>query len=236
VAEGRTFLLMGSGEFEPWSEEVERAALQGARGDGSVAIVPTASFPDGQAIFERWGALGLGHYEAMGVAARLVSLTDRSDAMREEFASQVADASMVFFSGGKPRYLAEAIGETPFWDGMLAALDRGAVFAGCSAGAMIASHASDGKERLGGAWLLGLGLIANTSFGVHWDKVRFIPGMRPFLMRRVRRDGWFVGIDERTAILGDGSRWTVFGNRTAMVRGRGRTRSFLAGESFATAG
>lgn len=236
MAEARTFLLMGSGEFEPWSEEVERAALQGARGDGSVAIVPTASFPDGQAIFERWGAMGLAHYEAMGVAARLVSLRDRSDAMREEFGSQVADASMVFFSGGKPRYLAEAIGGTPFWYGLLAALDRGAVFAGCSAGAMIASHASDGKERLGGAWLLGLGLVANTSFGVHWDKVRFIPGMRPFLMRRVRRDGWFVGIDERTAILGDGSRWTVFGNRTAMVRGRGRTRSFLAGESFATAG
>ena len=201
-----------------------------------MAIVPTASFPDGLAIFERWGAMGLSHYEAMGVAARLVSLRDRSDAMREEFASQVADASMVFFSGGKPRYLAEAIGGTPFWDGMLAALDRGAVFAGCSAGAMIASHASDGKERLGGAWLLGLGLVANTSFGVHWDKVRFIPGMRPFLMRGVRRDGWFVGIDERTAILGDGSRWTVFGNRTATVRGRGRTRSFLAGESFATAG
>jgi len=156
--------------------------------------------------------------------------------MREEFGSQVADASMVFFSGGKPRYLAEAIGGTPFWDGMPAALDRGAVFAGCSAGAMIASHASDGKERLGGAWLLGLGLVANTRFGVHWDKVRFIPGMRPFLMRRVRRDGWFVGIDERTAILGDGSRWTVFGNRTAMVRGEGRTRSFRAGESFTTAG
>jgi len=236
VAEGRTFLLMGSGEFEPWSEEVERAAIHGARGDGSVAIVPTASFPDGQAIFDRWGAMGLAHYEAMGVPARIVRLRDRSDAMRDELASQVGEASMVFFSGGKPRYLAEAIGGTPFWDGLLAALDRGAVFVGCSAGAMIASHASDGKERLGGAWLLGLGLIPNTSFGVHWDKVRFIPGMRPFLMRRVRRDGWFVGIDERTAILGDGSRWTVFGNRTAMVRGRGRTRSFRAGESFATAG
>ena len=235
MAERRTFLLMGSGEFEAWSEEVEQAALQGARGDGSVAIVPTASFPDGQAIFDRWGALGLEHYEAMGVPARIVPLRDRSDAMREELASQVAEASMVFFSGGKPRYLAEAIGGTPFWDGVLAALDHGAVFVGCSAGAMVASHASDGKERLGGAWLLGLGLIANTSFGVHWDKVRFIPGMRPFLMRRVRRDGWFVGIDERTAILGDGIRWTVFGNRTAMVRGRGRTRSFRGGESFATA-
>ncbi len=119
MADGRTFLLMGSGEFEPWSEEVEGAALQGARGDGTVAIVPAASFPDGQAIFDRWGAMGLEHYEAMGVPARIVPLRDRADAMREEFAGQVADASMVFFSGGKPRYLAEAIGGTPFWDGLL---------------------------------------------------------------------------------------------------------------------
>jgi cyanophycinase-like exopeptidase len=99
----------------------------------------------------------------MGVPARIVPVRDRSDAMREEFARQVADASMVFFSGGKPRYLAEAIGGTPLWDGLLAALDCGAVFAGCSAGAMVASHASDGRERLGGTWLLGLGLIPNTS-------------------------------------------------------------------------
>ena len=166
MADGRTFLLMGSGEFEPWSEEVERTALAGARGDGSVAIVPTASFPGGQAVFDRWGAMGLAHYEAMGVPARIVTLRDRTDAMREEFAGQVADASMVFFSGGKPRYLADVVKGTPFWDGLLAALDRGAVFAGCSAGAMVASHASDGKERLAGTWLLGLGLIPNTSFGV----------------------------------------------------------------------
>jgi cyanophycinase len=235
VADERTFLLMGSGEFEPWSEGVERAALRDARGDGSVAIVPAASFLDGETVFDRWGAMGLEHYDAMSIPARVVPLRERADAMREDVVRQLAAASMVFFSGGKPRYLAEVVKDTPFWNALLAALDRGAVFAGCSAGAMIASHSSDGRERLGSAWLLGLGLIPSTSFGVHWDKVRFIPGMRPFLMRRMRRPGWFVGIDERTAILGDGSRWTVFGNRTAMVRGEGRTRSFRAGESFTTA-
>jgi cyanophycinase len=235
VADGRTFLLMGSGEFEHWSVGVERAALRDARGDGSVSIAATASFADGETVFDRWGAMGLEHYDAMAVPARLVPLRERADAMREEVVRQLAAASMVFFSGGKPRYLAEVVKDTPFWNALLAALDRGAVFAGCSAGAMIASHSSDGRERLGSAWLLGLGLIPSTSFGVHWDKVRFIPGMRPFLMRRLRRPGWFVGIDERTAILGDGSRWTVFGNRTAMVRGEGRTRSFRAGESFTTA-
>ena len=28
----RTFLLMGSGEFEPWSDEIEAAALDGRTG------------------------------------------------------------------------------------------------------------------------------------------------------------------------------------------------------------
>src|SRR5207237_5626321 len=43
----RTFLLQGSGEFEPWTADVERRALAGAVGDGSVAILPTASAPEG---------------------------------------------------------------------------------------------------------------------------------------------------------------------------------------------
>ncbi len=236
IAEGRTFLLMGSGEFEPWSEEVERAALARATGDGSVVIVPTASVPDGKDVFDGWATMGLEHYQAMGVPATAVGLRTRADAMREDLAPGLADASMVFFSGGKPQYLAGVMGGTVFLDRLLAAMDRGAVFAGCSAGAMIASREGFGTSRVGRTWLQGLGLVPDTSFGVHWDKVRYIPGMRSYLMSRVDHDGWFVGIDERTAILGAGRAWTVFGRRTAMVRNNGRTRSYRAGQSFSTLG
>lgn len=46
--------LMGSGEFEPWSEEAERVLLSQSSGDGSVAVLPLAhlkarSMPTGRA-------------------------------------------------------------------------------------------------------------------------------------------------------------------------------------------
>jgi cyanophycinase-like exopeptidase len=229
----RTFLLLGSGEFEPWSSEVERVALQGASGDGSVLVLPTASAPEGERVFDRWAQMSLGHYAGMGVSARIVPLKARADAERADLAEALGGASMAFFSGGNPRHLAATLKDTSFFSALIRAMERGLVFAGCSAGAIVAGRSPDAKPRLGTAWLAGLGLIANASFGVHWDRMRYFPGARPFLMSRLDRTGSFVGIDERTAILGDGERWTVHGARTAMVRHAGVTHSYRARESFA---
>jgi cyanophycinase len=231
VSANRTFLLMGSGEFEPWSEKVERVALEG-RPD-SVAMLPTASAPEGDAVFDRWANMGLEHFAAMGVDARVVLLKRREDAERDDISSAIADVGMIFFSGGNPRYLADAIFATRFWDALNAALDRGAVFAGCSAGAMVAGHRRDTRPKIGATWVAGVGLIPNGSFGVHWDRMRFIPGMRGFVMSR-SRGGWFAGIDERTAILGDGVDWRVFGLGRVTLRVNGDTRSIRPGERFST--
>ncbi|MGH2672095.1 MAG: Type 1 glutamine amidotransferase-like domain-containing protein [Actinomycetota bacterium] len=231
MSANRTFLLMGSGEFEPWSEEVERAALE-AR-PKSVAILPTASAPEGDGMFDRWAEMGLEHYSAMGVGAQAVPLKRREDAERDEIAAAIADVGMIFFSGGNPRYLADSIDGTRFWDEMSAALDRGTVFAGCSAGAMVAGHRRDTRPKVGATWVAGLGLVPNGSFGVHWDRMRFIPGMRGFVMSR-SKGGWFAGIDERTAILGDGEEWRVFGLGTVSLRLDGERRTIRPGESFST--
>jgi cyanophycinase len=231
VSANRTFLLMGSGEFEPWSEEVERAALRGR--PNSVAILPTASAPEGDAVFDRWANMGLEHYAAMGVDARVVPLKRREDAEREQVAESIADVGMIFFSGGNPRYLADTIDGTRFWDELDAALDRGTVFAGCSAGAMVAGHRRDVRPKVGATWVAGLGLVPTGSFGAHWDRMRFIPGMRGFVISRAK-GGWFAGIDERTAILGDGKEWRVFGLGTVSLRLDGERRAVGAGESFST--
>ena len=53
--------LLGSGEFEPWTDELERELLAGATGDGSVAIVATASASEGSA-YHHWVEKGLAHY------------------------------------------------------------------------------------------------------------------------------------------------------------------------------
>ena len=230
----RTFLLMGSGEFEPWSQEVERVALAVAKGDGRVIVVPTASAAEGDRVFDRWASMGLAHYEAMGVPAEVLPVKVRGDALREDLAERVADASMVFFSGGKPKRLAAAIVDTPVWRAVLAAIERGAVYAGCSAGAMVASQSRDGKKRPTGSWTFGLGLVSGASFGVHWDRVRHVPLAGRSLAARVPEGTAFVGVDERTAILGDGRSWTVYGNGEVQVRMGKSSRSHRAGDVFET--
>ena len=230
----RTFLLMGSGEFEPWSNEIEAAALDGRL--GPVAVLPTASSAEGDDVFGRWGSMGLEHYAAAGIDARLVPVKTREDADREEIARELEGAAMVFFSGGKPQHLAETIHGTRLWDALLAALDAGTVYAGCSAGALIASQSREQRRERGvrTGWVYGLGLVPHVSFGVHWDKVKVIPGLRSVVMSRIPPGSWFVGLDERTAILGDGRRWRVYGVGEVTVRHAGGTEIHEAGATFET--
>jgi cyanophycinase len=228
----RTFLLLGSGEFEPWTHDVESRALADATGDGSVAILPTASATEGDAVFDRWGRMGLDHYAEVDLRAEVLPVKRRDDAFREELAERVEAASVVYFSGGKPQHLADVLRDTPLLDAILRAMDRGAVWAGCSAGAMVVSRARDGAR--GSSWLFGLGLVAHASFGVHWDRAAKIPGLAWWMTSRLPDATWFVGIAERTAILGDGGRWEVFGRGEVDVRGPDRRETFGAGQRFTT--
>jgi cyanophycinase-like exopeptidase len=222
---------MGSGEFEPWSGEVERVALRDR--PARVAICPAASAPEGDAVFDRWATMGLEHYASIGLEASVVPLKTRADADDEAVVRSLDGVGMVFFSGGNPRYLADTVRDTAFWRTVEARLDAGLVYAGCSAGAIVASRLPETRPRLGATWVAGLGLVPAGSFGAHWDRARFIPGMRSFVMSRAR-GGWFVGIDERTAILGDGARWQVFGRGSATLRLDGRSSTFRAGERLET--
>jgi len=108
------------------------------------------------------------------------------------------------------------------------------VYTGCSAGAMVASRVRDAGGRRGTSWLFGLGLVPNVSFGVHWDRAARIPGAQWWMTSRLPDDTWFVGIDEKTAILGDGVRWSVHGRGRVTLHGPGEDATYRAGEQFET--
>ena len=78
--------LLGSGEFEPWTEPVDRWLLDRATGDGTVLILPTASAPEGDRVFTMWADMGLAHYGRLGIASEVVPMKTREDADRPEFA------------------------------------------------------------------------------------------------------------------------------------------------------
>jgi cyanophycinase len=231
VGDARRFLLLGAGEFLPWSEEAERHVLRLTRRTGPIAVLPTASAPEGDAVFDRWGRMGLDHYAQLGLEARVVPLKTRDDASEPALVAALDDASMIFFSGGNPAYLARTLDGTPFLDALLRALGGGMVFAGCSAGAMVVG-ARVGTTSGPGFRSAGLGLIAHARFGVHWNRVPGLPGVKRFMTAGMERADAFVGIDEMTAIAGDGARWRVFGAGRAEVRRLGDRSFFGAGEEF----
>jgi cyanophycinase len=219
MEQGR-FLLLGSGEFEPWAAEAERFALSRAAGDGSVAILATASGREGDSVFERWIAMGVRHYESLGITGHPVRVRTRIDALDANTATLLDNVSMVFFSGGSPKYLAQTLSGTPLWDGVQRLLNRGGVFGGCSAGAMIA-----GATGMPFPFASGLGLLPTTALGVHWDALSgwWIRWLRDRAPRRLPPSVRFLGVAEHTAIATDGDGWQVFGTGVVDVR-RGSDR------------
>jgi cyanophycinase len=232
----RLFGLLGSGEFEPWSEAVDRALLARASGDGTVLILPTASAAEGDAVFDRWARMGRQHFARLGVPHRIVPLKTRHDAERPELAESLERASIAYFSGGNPAYLAGVLAGTPFWEAVLRAMDRGLAYVGCSAGvACLGDVAPDSSARSfdGDVWKPGLQLFPNVHFGPHWDALDgFVPGLRAFIEASVPTEHVLLAIDERTAVVGDGASWTVVGSGGAYLREQGTWRAVMAGSSF----
>jgi cyanophycinase len=229
--------LLGSGEFEPWTRGLDLTLLRAAAsGDGTVAIVPTASALEGPT-FDRWARKGLDHYAALGVPAHVIDLRERADAERRDVIRRLDRCSLIFFSGGNAAYLAATLAGSPFWDAVLDRLADGAAFAGCSGGACVAgafAPASVTDFVWESGWNPGLGLLPDAWVLPHFDALdRHRRELRSYFLERIPPTGWALGIDEGTAVLWDGARWSVVGEGGVFV-GRDRdARRFAVGETFA---
>ena len=233
---GVAIALLGSGEFDPWSAPVERWLVERSRNPGGVAlVVPTASAYEGEESFARWGAKGLEHYASLELPAEVLPLRTREDAHREDFVRRLDDASIVFFSGGNPFRLAEAVRDTPFWAALLAALPEGLPYAGCSAGVACLTEMTYDSETqdFEGMWKPGLGYVRETLFGPHWDIVdTWVPGASEFIVGSVRDGQTFVGLDEDTAMVGDADEWKVIGRQAIHVLRDGAWATYRDGDAF----
>lgn len=228
--------LLGSGEFDPWSAPVERRLLERSKtGDGPVLIFPTAAAHEGEESFDAWGRKGLEHYRELGIPAEVVPLKTRGDAHRDEIVGRLARASMVFFSGGNPARLTEVVRETPFWDALCAGLRDGLAYAGCSAGVACLTEVTYDSDTadFDSVWAPGLGYVRGVLFGPHWDIVdTWIPGASQFIVASVKPGDTFVGIDEETAMVGDGRSWEVMGRAAVHVFRDGAWDHHARGDAF----
>ena len=227
--------LLGSGEFQPWSEPVDQRLVAEADGDGRVLILPTASAPEGKDVFERWGSLGLAHFSRLDIPSEVLDLKTREDSDDPRLIERLEGASAVYFSGGNPAYLAATLAESDFLDAMLKQLERGMAYAGCSAGVACLNEITFDSDttEMGEVWKPGLDLVPRSLFAPHWDMVdTWIPGARDFIIGSVPDGYTFVGLDEDTAMVGDGATWEVLGKSGIHVRTNGTSSTYRDGQHF----
>jgi cyanophycinase len=218
-----TIALLGSGEFEPWTVPVDTWCVGNAtqRSD-KVLVAPTASAPEGESVFRRWADMGIAHYRAMGLSPELLSLRERDDASRPEIVEALEGASLIFFSGGNPGYLAETLLGTPFWEALSARVLRGEIaFGGCSAGvSFLGAKAPYVSEAGVDHWTDGTELLPRGYVMPHFDALDgYAPGLRRLLLTMKPEGSIVVGIDENTAMFGDGEHWTVLGSGSVWLEG-----------------
>ena len=233
----RAYAFLGAGEFEPWSEVVDRWVLERAKGDGRVLILPTASAPEGDDVFEDWAAKGLEHYGRLGVPAEVVPMKTREDAERDDLVARVRDASAVYFSGGNPYHLASVLRGSAFCHAMVDRLEDGLGFIGCSAGVACLTETTydTAAENLTSPemWKPGLEYVRRILFAPHWDMVEhWFPGAQAFIVSSLEPGQTLVAIDEQTAMVGDGSRWDVLGRAGVHLHRDGAWTEHPAGDGF----
>ena len=205
--------LHGGGEFLPGDERFLQALLDLVPSSADpvrIVVIPTAAArgrPDlaaehGVEAFGRIGDAGGRRIEAVAVP-----VTDVASAADPEFAATISRADIIHFPGGDPDLIPSLLRGSAAWKAVLDAVDRDAILAGASAGAMALGGWT--WTRSGG--VPGLGLVPNLVVVPHasadsWEDayLRFGSSVPPSVAA--------IGLAERTGVIvpPDGP-WRVVG-------------------------
>jgi len=201
--------LVGGAEWRDGCS-FDRTLLEAA-GNPEVVILPTAAAYEHP---ERAVAWAENYFEKLGGRAKGLMVLSRGDAEDKANAAAVRESRFIYLSGGSPMHLRSVLKDSMVWNALVAAWSDGAALAGSSAGAMVLCDPM--VDPRGGAFTLGLGLVAQVAVIPHHDTwspekarrtIRLAPASLPV-----------VAIDEQTALLRnpDGE-WSVKGAGQVVV-------------------
>jgi cyanophycinase len=204
--------LVGSGEYLPVMEDVDRHLLASLNvKTPRVVCLPTAAGQEGDESINRWSRMGVEHFKKLGADVTALRITDKASADDEPYVSTLENADLIYFSGGNPNYLYETLKGSRAWTAMQKAWSSGAVYAGCSAGAMILAKRIPSFRLFG--IIEGFAVVPVQFILPHFDAV---PAMfKPLisaLKAQLKKGECMLGIDEDTALVGSlGLEWKVMG-------------------------
>lgn len=224
--EGR-IALVGGDEFREGCESMDEAILTATgKSIPTVLIIPTA------AAFERPDIAaqnGVRHFASLGADARPLMVLDRKDAMDAGLASEIDSADLVYLTGGNPAHLLETLSESTLLDRILAALERGAVLAGSSAGAMVMGSWMRFRE-----WRRALGIADGIATLPHHERADPDSTLRDLDASAPKELNAIFGVDGRCGALKGPDGWTALGPGNVTVYRSGSWDRYADGGTFTT--
>ena len=206
--------LVGSGEYtEPMIDlETKLIELGKSRGKhGGFVQIATAAGQESEERIDYWKKLGEAQAEKIGVEPKFVDIRNRADA-EKDWSVLIANASLIYFSGGNPHYLAESIRGTVVWNLIVKEFMTGTSLAGCSAGAMFMGTRIPSFRGPLGKEIEGVNLIPRLSIFPHYDRYfGRLPKPVRHLVERETKDSYKIGIDENTALVLSDGKWSHYG-------------------------
>ena len=217
-----------------------------------MAFLPTPAAHDGAETVEYWCAQAREKLSALGAQVETPRVVDAASANEESFANQVAEADWVYLGGGYAHIALPILQGTKVMDSLIAALEKGTLISGASAGAMMMGEQAivitpELLEDVGKYWesgappewdpptpplIEGLNWLPRTIVAPHFDRPWF---SRKWLERDFLPNGFILlGIDERTTLaqVRDG-KWQVFGLGSVTIYEQGKEIArYAAGDVF----
>jgi len=227
--------LAGSGEYLPVMDEIDRYLLANC-GAGTrmprVVCLPTAAGLEGVESWGKWNRMGEEHFRLLGADVSGFPIIDRDTANDSQYVDAIENADLIYFSGGNPLHLFETMNGSKAWAAAQKAWARGAVYAGCSAGAMILAENIPNWRSLGSSPQKAFGVFPNSMIFPHFDRMLIWRGITlPILQSFIHENEYTLGIDEDTALVGKvGGEWQVMGREKVYVITHHEVKSYSAGE------
>lgn len=225
-----TLAFVGSGEYLPPMETVDRRLIEMLKGPPRVVCLPTAAGREGPERVAYWCELGVNHFTRLGAQVEALPIIDRASACDERWVERIRGANMVYLSGGKPDYLHATLADTPAWDAIMAVHQTGGMVSGGSAGAMIMGDHLPGFPR----WQAAFGLLPDAIIIPHFDE---LPRYLLYLIEKALPKGkLLIGIEGDTALVVGPDCHIALGQKGVTIfipGGRREKRRYTDGQAIA---
>jgi len=198
--------LVGSGEYLPPMEAVDRELIARRGQPPRVVCLPTAAGEEGPQRIDYWSRLGVEYFTRLGAQVQALPVIDRVSANDPALAEAASKANFVYLSGGNPFYLQRTLADSRVWEAITACLERGGLLAGCSAGAMVLGERILGLP--GGR--PGFNFLPEAVIMPHFDEIPGLLGSAARLLSTAKLT--ILGIEGNTALVKDGGQYEVLGS------------------------